>query len=457
MTYSRLFAMLVLPSVALQAQTPALSHIVTGVVYDSIAHAPLAGAVVQAAFLRPMRGDSDAVATPRTFVAIADTAGRYRLTGLPSGRVAIGFQHDALNALGIDSPILGVELGPDTSVALDLAIPSARVVHARVCDNRSDMAHDGLLAGFVLDARRETTLRGTAVVVEWAELGLDGGKPRSVPHRVATTVGDAGNYVACGVPRDGPVSVKVSEAGYRIIDAELALPDDGVLRRDFRLADSTVVRGTATLTGHVMEDDGRPLPSGLVGIPALGVEVAVLRGEFSMPALPAGTWPVQTRAIGYEPQSSVVDVAERATVTVRIAMNRKPQSLATINVVGKAGRELKVLSDIELRSRVSGGTMFLPGNSYLESALDASDIIRGARGFTMKGPTRVEGRKDCKDVAIYVDGLRYPNSAEGLWTVNNAVPAKQLLAVEAYPDVMFAPYLWRTHGVCAVIAFWTKR
>jgi hypothetical protein len=34
---------------------------------------------------------------------------------------------------------------------------------------------------------------------------------------------------------------------------------------------------------------------------------------------------------------------------------------------------------------------------------------------------------------------------------------KQVLAIEAYPDVISMPYLWRTRGVCAVIAVWTKQ
>jgi len=91
----------------------------------------------------------------------------------------------------------------------------------------------------------------------------------------------------------------------------------------------------------------------------------------------------------------------------------------------------------------------------------------------MKGPTKVEGRvygmkaKPCtsvsaadsmlkvgdKSVAVYLDGSRVPG---GLEMINRMVPVKDLLAVEAYPDVVSAPFLWRTNDACAVIAFWTK-
>jgi hypothetical protein len=473
MRYARVFAPLLLArTLMLHAQTPSPAHVVAGVVYDSIAHTPLAGAVVQATLVDSARRDIDSD-RGRTFVAITDSSGHFRLIGLPNGRFAIGFQHDALNAFRMDSPLSAFELVADTSVAVDLAIPSGVVVRAQACANKADGSHDGLLAGFVLDARREVTMPGASIAVEWVELGLDHGKLRSTPHRVDTTVNEDGTYLACGVPSDGPVRMKVAKSGYRGIDAELTVPDDGVMRRDFHLADSGVVRGTGTLVGHIVQDDGRALASGLVSIPALALEVAVVRGEFSMTELPAGTWPLQTRAIGYEPQSILADASEHASTTIRIALTKKAQTLEAVNVVGKPGRDLKLLSEIQQRNLVANGALFLPGNSWLASAVAASDVLRGARGFTYKGPTNVEGRPwngtaPCKSlettiggmkrgprvVVIYVDGEKYPG---GLETVNNAVPANQLLAVEAYPDVMSAPFLWRTNDACAVIAFWTKR
>src|SRR5512140_597755 len=141
--YLMLAALLAAP---LEAQT---THVVNGIVYDSIAHTPLSGAVVQATLVDSSRKDSDAVAAPRTFVAIADKSGHYRLTGLPAGRFAIGFQHDALNALGLESPLGAFELGADSSITMDLAIPSGAVVRARLCANAADGSHDGMLAGFV--------------------------------------------------------------------------------------------------------------------------------------------------------------------------------------------------------------------------------------------------------------------------------------------------------------------
>jgi hypothetical protein len=59
-----------------------------------------------------------------------------------------------------------------------------------------------------------------------------------------------------------------------------------------------------------------------------------------------------------------------------------------------------------------------------------------------------------KVVAIYLDGSRLPGALEAL---NRMVPPSDILAVEAYPDVMSAPFLWRTRDACAVVAYWTKK
>ena len=32
-----------------------------------------------------------------------------------------------------------------------------------------------------------------------------------------------------------------------------------------------------------------------------------------------------------------------------------------------------------------------------------------------------------------------------------------ILAIEAYPDVVSAPFIWRKNDTCAVVAVWTKR
>lgn len=192
-----------------------------------------------------------------------------------------------------------------------------------------------------------------------------------------------------------------------------------------------------------------------------------------MTSLPAGTWVVEARAIGYDAQSAMVHVAEHASAAVTIAVVKKAQTLEAVSVVGTPGRDTKILEDLVVRNRTAGGTMFLPGNSWLKAAETPADVLRGARGFSLKSQTLAEARpqgmrgapcssKDSlpvrglksKRIVVYLDGLRLGTGLEGL---NDAISADQILAMETYPDVVSAPMLWRTNDACAVIAVWTKR
>jgi hypothetical protein len=140
-------------------------------------------------------------------------------------------------------------------------------------------------------------------------------------------------------------------------------------------------------------------------------------------------------------------------------------------------RDSAVIHDIETRMRVASGTLITASDAPARDASVATDLVRFARGFRWRNPTSVTTRgsavgmsrsarcesipradsipvRGSKAVAIYLDGSRLPG---GLEMINKMVPAGDVLAVEAYPDVLSAPPLWRTNDACAVIAFWTKR
>lgn len=153
------------------------------------------------------------------------------------------------------------------------------------------------------------------------------------------------------------------------------------------------------------------------------------------------------------------------------------QSMPGNALSGGERRDSAVLTQIEARMRVASGTLIRGGEAAIRGASVATDLIRHARGFRWKGPTMVETRgtapqarnalecesqtqsdviltRGFKSVAIYLDGSRLSG---GLEMINRMVPVEDVLAVEAYPDVLSAPAQWRTNDACAVIAFWTRR
>ncbi len=206
-------------------------HVVTGTVFDSVAGVPLAGAIVQVVQL-----DTALRATSHVVLGVTDGHGHYVIGGLPTGRVAIGFQRDALTALGLESPLRVVAVDGEADIIVDLAIPAGTVVRTRNCDTPAN--GDGMLTGYVL-------------------------------------------------------------------------------------------------LGRVVHGEGVPVAAGHLVIPALGVDVPVLNGAATITGLPPGTWVAEARAIGYEPQRAMVDLAASGTASVTLVLGNKVQLLEGIRVVGR--------------------------------------------------------------------------------------------------------------------------
>jgi hypothetical protein len=450
--------------------TPALAQgtrRVQGTVYDSIGRRPLPGAVVEVQMVDPDRNAASTTALPG-FVAISDSAGRFELGGLPRGLFAVGFQHHVLNALGLESPIRPLDLRNDSVARLDLAIPSGRAVRDVGCPGRAD---DGLLAGYVVNARGGAPVTAT-IEVRWDEIMFANRRMTASHHEAKANPDSTGRFSLCGLPAEAPLELRISSEGFRDIETEIVLPETGVVHRDFRLAVVDTMPGSGTIRLRVVDDSGRMVASGRALIASLGREVPIDSGIATLGALPNGTWPIDVRAIGFEPGSALID-AEAATPTegtIRIA--RMPQMLAAVSIVANASKaDEAILDAILARMRSAWGTLVLPSDLSLKNAAYASDAVRWARGFRTWG-SNVSGRpyssgmgqaacisRDFippreKGMVVYLDGARVPFGLQG---VNDAVRPEDILAVEAYPDVISAPAIWRTNDACAVVAFWTKR
>lgn len=192
MTRWPLLSMALLSAVSLAAQHPfpPPRHEVRGLVFDSVAGAPLADADVQIA----SRDSAGPV-----FRGTTDSTGHFRIGDLPSGRFVIGFYHDALTALGLDAPMRALDLAAISAVTVDIGVPSAAVVLAARCSGAVADARTGMLAGFVRDAVRGTPARGATVTVEWRAIALDSGNLHTVLEHAAATVRSDGTYRLCAL------------------------------------------------------------------------------------------------------------------------------------------------------------------------------------------------------------------------------------------------------------------
>lgn len=438
---------------------PTGRFVVRGVVFDSIVGRPIAGAVVQVAASNPSR-------VPWT--ATTDSVGAYRIEGLPAGRYTVGFYHDALMALGLESSTRGVELASDSVVTADLALPSIGAVVALRCGTRANRTDRGMLVGVLRGAPSNAAVAGAELRVQWGAIALDSGQTRVVEEEALASIEPDGAYLVCGLPLDAPLDLRVSAPGYREIAGPVVIvPRSGVEQLDVLLADSATTSGAGTLRGQVKNLSGKPVASGRVMLATLGREATIRDGDFALRDLPGGSWIFETHVIGTEPRATLVTVVDSARNEATLTVDNAVQRLDAVTVIGKMDRNTRVLEDVLRRRRHYAGSFFLPGSEAMKRASFTSDLLKEARGFTYSGRNKIfaRGRDNC--IALYVDDAFEPLALDML---DEAAPLKDLLAVETYPSIELAPVQFRFAfgrpdpmnqferiAACAVVVAWTKR
>src|SRR6185503_6955173 len=210
---------------------------VSGFVRDSIARAPLSGAVVQLV----------AADNPARFgrTANTDSLGRFVFNDVPDGSYTLGFFHPMLDSLGVEAPLRGVSVAGQKSVETELAIPSPGRLRAAICGKPAKGDSSALIVGVVRDAVTGTPASGVTVSGEWVELSFRrAGIQKRVPRIVATT-GENGWFAMCNVPSAGTVALIASKGADSTDLIELQVPAGGLLRRELFLGQHhTVVAST---------------------------------------------------------------------------------------------------------------------------------------------------------------------------------------------------------------------
>ncbi len=283
-----------------------------GVVFDSTAGAPLAGATV---FL-----------SGTTFEAGTDSTGFFRMDSVPDGEQTVGLIHPRLDSLGL-SVTRPVSLRRGRASNVHLAIPAAAAPPAALCGGPAP-AGTGLLVGTVSDERSGTTLPGAEVALSWTDAGS--GEAR----RLSRVTGAAGRFVLCGAPLEVPLSVRALLLGRTGAPRELRLGSVDPVEVDLALRLGTrpvpvpgrrTIAGpgaAALLRGRVTDAAGSPAAGAMVRLEGTDLrEVSGADGRFLMTGIAADAY-----VIAAEDGSGG---AVRLAVEVRVGENRVELRLAS--------------------------------------------------------------------------------------------------------------------------------
>lgn len=447
--------------------TPPVTVAVTGTVYDSIAHAPLAGARVQLVSATDQR---------RVVNAVTDSTGKFHASVTP-GRYLAGFFHPAVDLLGIEPPLLVVDVPAAPTAAMSLGIPGPAAIATALCGEGAPSDSSGVLVGQVRDANTESPVAGARVVASWLEIDIGAGGVRQVQRRVPAQTRADGGYAMCGLPNDRVVlSADSGAAKTGLIEVEI--PTRGLVRRDLAVAGpaaavavaadsthgapkTTVLRGTARLTGTVRRPDGKPMSGARVTVWGSGLSATTgADGRFALSGLPAGTFSAQARAIGYTPTTAPVDLASDRTASVDIHLTEQATTLAPVTVYGKPNRMLHEFDEFMKRKRMGFGRFLTPVDFQNRYAVtDALRMVPGLQVMPTGTGDAVYGRGGCTP-SVYLNDMQLPAEvtvgASAPPDIDAWVRPDQIMGIEVYAGLGGIPPQYQSNG-CGLILIWTKR
>jgi len=470
------------------AQSPAPANArarttVSGVVRDSLAHRPLAGALVQLANAEARGAFAQS--------ANADSLGRFTIGNVPDGHYLIGFLHPSLDSIGLEEPTRELFVRDGRPVRMDLALPSARRLRSAICRGDAKTDSTGMVIGFVRSAADGVALEGANVLAQWAELTFTrGGLTRTIPRVVATTAGN-GWFALCGLPSDGTVVLSAARGADSSSLVDVEIPSEGFAHLDIYVgaarativADSSVVRSStgSDTTSHVdstivvprLVRTGVGRLSGTVrrspgDTPLAGAEVSIVegprtradaRGNWTIPDAPLGTRMLEVRAVGYYPERKPVDVLAQTPLvqttlsTLKAVLDTVRVRATTLYAVDRNG--------FQQRRRSGLGRYITPEDISRRKPLNLSDLLRTMPGiflqttdmFSHQLMMRGTGRGYCAP-SVYLDHM----PMEGLSTddIDAFVRPEDVRGVEIYSSTTAPPQFQRAFGGCGSIVIWTR-
>ncbi|MDQ6717090.1 MAG: carboxypeptidase-like regulatory domain-containing protein [Gemmatimonadota bacterium] len=443
--------------------------VVSGVVRDSIAQLPLAGATVQ------LVGIDRNSRVART--TISDSLGWYTLAGVPAGRYSLGFFHPALESLGIEPPVRELFLLGDGEVRGDLATPSPERFREAVCGVAKSSDPGAIVVGVVRDVRDYSVVAGAQVSGEWLEMTFTKkGVLRQRPRLVSTTA-ENGWFAMCDVPSPGTMLLRASRGADTLDVVEVQIPAHGVVSNELffgsaavavtnRSADSAIARPSQVRTGNghlsgavVSADDGRPLGGARVHIIGGPQTRANARGEWKIDDAPSGTRMLEVQSIGFYPERRPVNVVAEAP-PVRVRLSTVRSVLDAIRV--SANRTPFMRSGFSERRRSSAGTFLTEIDIARRGALTTSEIFKTVPSIRIEnggvGPRKIwmRGPYGYCEPSIFLDG----NRVGGLTAddIDDFFRTNEVAAIEIYSEASVPAQFreYTTMGVCGSIVIWRK-
>jgi hypothetical protein len=388
--------------------------------------------------------------------ARSDSRGAFTLGRVTPGVHVVNFAHPTLDSLGVRALQVRLRVESDSTTTIVLAGPTLGTLKGRLCADSS-----ALVTGIIRDAASGAPIDSAQVTFGWIELVFSevGGRLKRADLMQLQVQSNArGRYAACvppnpeftifartGAARTGGVDIRADERGLGIANFSIDR-----LGADPRF-------GTATIQGIVKYQDDTPLSYATVRLTDPEMSATTDEGgRFRIPFIPGGTRVLDTRALGYAPVRTVVDVRPRDTTHMTVYM-RKVHTLDPVMVRAAAGDgSPRTITELEERRRRGSGHRLTQSDlgRFQGARMDA--VVRSlpfARVRSTSNGTRVTLRsrtsRECEPT-IWLDGR--PTLFEAI----EMLDVRDALAVEAFAQKSEVPLDYQNASDCGAILVWTR-
>jgi hypothetical protein len=441
--------------------------------------AEISGLVIDSLNRRYLRG-ADVIIEGANANLVTDSAGRFRLDGLPPGTYQVDVFHPLLDTLGISLSSRPFRVGPDSTGTVILSVPSAATIIRGACPPRSGDQGNSAVIGRVEDSEALQPVAGAEVSIAWMEIEVSKQVGiRQTPHVLRDTTNAFGAFRICGVPSsmDATLQARKAKAATSGIPISLGDADSQLLARTLLLsrADSVATAGNPTALGDATVS-GNSSVSGIVvldgsatnegsRVELVGTDVVVLtnkKGEFTMTNLPSGSRILLTRHLGYGAQLVPVDLTPRQPQKVSVTL---PKFVAIMDPVLVTARLSAGLDRVGFnqRKRAASGYFFGPAKLQSMHPLLLTDILRHLPSIRVAGSGRqvrisssrgVNSMRSVACVQYFLDDMPWQSVTPG--DINDFVNGSEVVAVEVYQGAQAPVKYARGLGNCTTIVLWTR-
>jgi hypothetical protein len=157
---------------------------------------------------RPMAG-ARAFLSGTSWSALADSAGRFAIEGVPEGRYTVSFEHPRLRAWGAVPGTATAEVRAGEEAVVAVASPSREALVARACTAEELRRFPGVVMGVVTEGGAAQARAKVALTWRWFN-------PMTLTVKLTgleAVTDEHGFYRLCGVPVDVQIHVVTTPAG----------------------------------------------------------------------------------------------------------------------------------------------------------------------------------------------------------------------------------------------------